>query len=187
MPLDSTQTTVSPSACHGTGETAVLSKRHNYTQALSKWAKSWRTPSLPQRVKISFSLRLRKSLGRVRPQSGIITLNAKLASAPRAITLEILCHEAAHVAAFLLHGSDAKPHGPEWRTLVRAAGYQPSTSLKCPWLTQPTAPRATSHRYRYCCPVCQTDFFVRRRNSHLHCSICLCAGVTVSLRFTSPP
>lgn len=165
----------------------MLSKRHNYTQVLSKWAKSWRTPSLPQRVRISFSFRLRKSMGRVRPQSGIISLNAKLDSAPRAVLLEVLCHEAAHVATFLLHGLDAKPHGPEWRVLVRAAGYQPSTSLKCRWLPQPPAARERSDRHCYRCPVCQADYFVRRRNSHLHCSTCLRAGVTVPLRFIAPP
>ena len=165
----------------------VLGKRHHYSQAISKWAKAWRTPGLSQHVKVSFSPRLRKTLGRVRPKSGSITLNAKLASAPRAVLLEILCHEAAHVAAFLLHGSRAKPHGSEWRSLIHAAGYQPSTSLKCRSLPQPPPPSTLSHRHHYLCPVCQADYFVRRRNSRLHCSTCLRAGVTSQLRLISSP
>lgn len=164
----------------------VLRKRHNYSQAISKWAKAWRTPGLSQHLSISFSPRLRKTLGRVRPKSGSITLNAKLASASRDVLLEILCHEAAHVAAFLLHGLRAKPHGPEWRSLVQAAGYQPSTSLKCRSLPQPSPASLPSRRHRYQCPVCEADYFVRRRNSRLHCSTCLRSGVTSQLFLVLP-
>src|SRR5262245_102885 len=109
----------------------MLSQQRSCTRAMSKWAKLWRTPELTQHVTISFSPRLRKALGRVRPSSGMITLNADLASGPQSLLLEVLCHEAAHVAAYLLHGHRAKPHGPEWRMLVRAAGYEPSLILKC--------------------------------------------------------
>ena len=114
----------------------MLSQQRDCTRAISRWARLWRTPDLTQHVRISLSCRLRKALGRVRPQSGIITLNANLASRPRSLLLEVLCHEAAHVAAYLLHGSRAKPHSPHWRTLVRAAGYQASAVLNCRSLPQ---------------------------------------------------
>jgi predicted SprT family Zn-dependent metalloprotease len=160
--------------------------RHNYTQALSKWGKAWRTPGLAKRVRISFSTRMRKSLGRVHPESGIITLNAGLASAPRNVLLEILCHEVAHVATRLRYGTRAKPHGPEWRSLVEAAGYQPVTALKCKWLSHGRPQRHTpTARLRYQCPVCQAEYFVRRRNSRLQCSACFRAGITALLRFIS--
>ena len=161
-------------------------RRLNYTSALKKWAGLWRTPDLPERVRISFSSRLRKSLGRVRRQSGVITLNAGLMAAPRRIVLEVLCHEAAHIAAFLLHGLRAKPHGPEWRELVATAGYQPTTELKCRWVPQTTA-KAPAPRHHYRCPSCQADYFVRGRDSRLHCSACLRTGVTVRLDLISPP
>ena len=56
-------------------------KQPNYAPALSEWAKLWQAPGLPGRVSISFSPRLRRSLGRTRPQSGVVTLHAGLASA----------------------------------------------------------------------------------------------------------
>jgi predicted SprT family Zn-dependent metalloprotease len=144
----------------------MLSQQRDCTRAISRWAGLWRTPDLTQHVRISFSCRLRKALGRVRPQSGIITLNANLASRPRSLLLEVLWHDAAHVAAYLLHGSRAKPHGPEWRTLVRAAGYQASAVLNCRSLPQSPPSRSSSRRRHSWCPVCQTDYFTGRRNSH---------------------
>lgn len=116
----------------------------------------------------------------------MITLSARLQAAPRAVVLEVLCHEAAHVAAFLLHGLRAKPHGPEWRELVAAAGYPPTTALKCHWVPQPAA-KAPAPRHHYRCPACQANYFVRRRDARLHCSACLRTGVTVRLDLISPP
>jgi predicted SprT family Zn-dependent metalloprotease len=164
------------------GVTIVANRQSNYAQALSKWARLWRTPGLPRRVSISFSRRLKRSLGRTRPESGIITLNAGLASVPRPFLLQVLCHETAHIAVRLLHGYPTKPHGPEWRALVRAAGYSPSTSLRSRWLTQPSRERTASRNQQYRCPVCQTNYLVRRRNAHLHCRTCLRVGVITPLR-----
>ena len=163
---------------------SIVPRQH--TQALARWAKRWGTPALIRRVRIAYSPRLRRSLGRVRPKSGIITLHAWLATAPQSTLLEVLCHEAAHVAAYMLHGSRAKPHGPEWRELVQVAGYEPVTRLHCPGLpveepsTQPLPPRK-----RCRCPVCGTDYFVRRLRSQDHCSVCLQHGRNVRLLLAS--
>ena len=164
----------------------MASGNSSYHKVLSKWAKVWRTPDLPRRVSISFSKRMRNSLGRARPKSGMITVNAKCASASRAFLLEVICHEAAHVAAYMLYGLRTKPHGPEWAQLLRAAGYQPSTSLKaCEW--KELAPsRVLAHRHHYFCPICQADLYVTRKNSRLHCNTCFSAGVTTPLQFCPP-
>lgn len=159
---------------------------YNFTRSLAKWARCWRTPQLADRLRISFSSRLRKSAGRVRPKAGIITLHTGLASAPRSVLLEVLCHEAAHVAAYLLHGSRAKPHGAQWRALVQAAGYQPSTSLRGRWLPSPAPAPASARRHHYRCPVCQSDYFVRRRNSRLHCTHCLRVQAAAPLHLVTP-
>jgi SprT protein len=163
-----------------------LKNRPEYTGALAKWSSAWRTPALPRQVTIAFSARLRTTLGRVRPAAGIVTLNARLAAAPRAAVLEVLCHEVAHVAAYLLHGKRAKPHGPEWRALVAAAGYEPTTRMKCPWLSQPPKPKWNGRRHQYRCPRCRANYFVRRRNSRWQCANCHRAGVAVPLAFVSP-
>lgn len=172
--------------CFGNGDHIVPRKSHNFTRALAKWAGCWRTPGLAGLLSISFSNRLRKSAGRVRPKAGIVTLHAKLITAPRSVVLEVLCHEAAHVAAYLLHGSRVKPHGSQWRALVQAAGYQPSTSLRSRWLPPPAPAPSSSRRHHYRCPVCQADYFVRRRNSHLHCTPCLRVRATAPLHLVAP-
>ena len=164
----------------------LSSTPRGHTQALARWAKHWGTPDLIRRVRIAYSPRLRRSLGRVRPKSGIIKLHAGLATAPQATLLEVLCHEAAHVAVYMIHGSRAKPHGPEWRELVRVAGYEPVTRLHCPGLpveerfVQPLPPRK-----RCRCPACGTDYFVRRLRSQDHCSVCLQQGRNVRLMLAS--
>ncbi|MBM3902547.1 MAG: hypothetical protein FJ379_10745 [Verrucomicrobia bacterium] len=139
---------------------------------LAQWAELWRAPQLAEIVAISFSTRLKKSLGRVRPATGVIRLNSRLQNAPGGFLIEVLCHEAAHVAVYLIHGSEPKPHGPEWCALIRRAGYQPTTKLDHQSLPPiPHDPPLIS-RHRYRCPVCQVDFFVRRKSSRLHCSFC---------------
>ncbi len=161
---------------------AASASERRHAQALTRWAESGRTPDLIRHVRISYSRRLRKSLGRVRPKSGIITLNARLTSAPHAILLEVLCHEAAHVAVYLRHGWSAKPHGPEWRELIRLAGYQPTTRLLCSELSSQEKPGRVIPLRKHCrCPVCSTEYFVRRHNSSYHCSLCLRKGLTVKL------
>ncbi len=57
---------------------------------------------------------------RTRPQAGLITLNAKLASAPRDVLLGILCHEAGNVATRLLRAKTRARPQPEHRRSVHA-------------------------------------------------------------------
>ena len=165
-------------------------------RVLTRWATLWRTPGLVDRVTVEFSPRLARSLGRVRPASGIIRLNALLQNVPHKILLEVLCHEAAHVAVYLTHGLKAQPHGPDWRDLVRRAGYTPTTKLAHPSLPRPRpnlsskvsalTPRpATRHRYH--CPICQHVYFVRRKSSRLHCTACDPAGCPAPLHYQPLP
>lgn len=37
--------------------------------------------------------------------------------------LEVLAHEACHLATWSLHGSVADEHGPEWKELMRRLGF----------------------------------------------------------------
>ena len=162
------------------------------TQVLTDWAAVWCTPQLPRQVVVTFSQRMTKSLGRVRPAAGVIRLNARLQFAPCELLIEVLCHEAAHVAVYLIHGPHAKPHGPEWRALVQRAGYQPTTKLAHPLLP---APRPGLHwtgsprpvvRHRYRCPICQHDYFVRRKSSRLYCNLCHSAENLEPLKYQPP-
>jgi predicted metal-dependent hydrolase len=95
-----------------------------YEEWLATWAALWDVPELPARVRIAFSSRLRSSLGRCAPSAGLIRLNPGLLDGPIEALREVVCHEAAHVATWLLHGRRARAHGREFKELMLAAGYE---------------------------------------------------------------
>ena len=70
-----------------------------------RWAKIWRAPGLPNRVSVSFSQRMRRSLGRCAPQTGVVRLNAQVLRGKPDLLDEVLCHELAHIANVELHGA----------------------------------------------------------------------------------
>jgi predicted SprT family Zn-dependent metalloprotease len=110
------------------------------------------------------------------PAAGTITLHAGLASAPRALLHEVLCHEAAHVAVYCLYGPDARPHGREWADLICRAGYPPVTRLPTELSGLSPPARATS-RYEHLCPVCQAVRIAGRPVSRWRCQACVEAGL----------
>lgn len=87
--------------------------------------KFWALPGLGRRVHISIGPRLRRSLGRCHPERGVIRVAPTVLTGPRSLLAEVVCHEVAHVAAFERHGRTRRPHGPEWRDLMLAAGFVP--------------------------------------------------------------
>lgn len=164
-----------------TGLFCVARKQPNFKRALRKWSKLWGAPGLAECVAISFSPRMKKSLGRTLAGSGKINLHAGLLSAPRRFLLQVLCHESAHVAVVLLTRRRKQPHGPEWRKLVETAGYKPSLRMACRWLKTPVT-RPINRRQGYRCPICQAVYFQRRRNARLVCPVCDDAGISSRLR-----
>ena len=152
-----------------------------YTVAISRWARKWGVRNLVDFVTVTFSNRMRRSLGRARIRSGLITLNADLLVASRRRQLEVLCHEVAHIATFQLFGAGARPHGPEWRELLSAAGYKPSTRLAGIRFRHYPTKTARPIRLRFHCPVCHSTYFASRTPSRLYCAECLHAGLTVKL------
>jgi predicted SprT family Zn-dependent metalloprotease len=152
-------------------------------RTLSRLAVLWHVPRLKQGVAVQFSPRLKRSVGRTLPKSGIIRLHFALGEPKyRRLLRTALCHEAAHVAAQMLYGSQVRPHGPEWHSLVRMAGHQPSRTVA--WL-ELSPPKASIGRrrgmFRYFCPVCQAVYLCRKRDARLRCGPCLKTGLTGSL------
>jgi predicted SprT family Zn-dependent metalloprotease len=130
-------------------------------------------------VTVTFSQRLRHTLGKCTPVRGKIVLSAALRSAPTSQLAPVLCHEAAHVAAFLLYGGAIAPHGKEWAALVRAVGHTPSMSLlhRSTHTLQLPATHRGAFRFEHRCPVCQSVRWAARRVSGWRCAECRSAGL----------
>ena len=147
------------------------------------WASAWNLPDLPASTQVSFSRRIRSTLGRCRPSEGKIVLRADLLDAPPAILARVLCHELAHVAAAQIFGPDVQPHGVEWQSLVRAAGFSPRVRDRSPGHAQQPLhrPRATvEHR----CPVCQSVRMATCAHSSWRCAECFDLGLDGALVIT---
>ncbi len=159
--------------------TAALQRR------IAAWARIWGTPGLERKLSIEFSGRMRVSLGRCSP-NGTLRLAAWLTTAPSSLLDEVLCHEAAHAAVRVLHGRKRRPHGPEWRALMQAAGFAPRVRL--PHEHLPPVQRERLRRdpvYEHRCPVCQSFRLARRAMARWRCGVCIDSGLTGRLLITS--
>ena len=94
----------------------------NAAALIPTWFKSWGLPSSTP-VDVAVNNRLRRARGRAVLREGRIEVRPDLLSGSRRNLLETLCHEAAHIAVFHKY-PNARPHGPEWRQLVRASWFR---------------------------------------------------------------
>jgi predicted SprT family Zn-dependent metalloprotease len=150
-----------------------------FNQWLRRWAQLWGLPGLEEAVTVVFSARLSRSVARCDPTRGRIVLASGLRDAPARALRTVLCHEAAHVAAFHLHGNLPRAHGPEWAALVRAAGSRPTVRVLSPWpAAHNQANSATTFRFEHRCPVCHNVRWAKRRVRAWRCADCVAAGLS---------
>ena len=149
--------------------------------AIVVWQSTWHTPGLADRTRVTFSPRLERTLGRCVPATGRVTLTTRLRRGSRERLLGTLCHEVAHVAVYMLHGSTARPHGPEWAALVRAAGFDPGTHARPRYRAAKqaiaTKPKPTRYTVVHTCTVCHSRRYARRVMSAWRCRTCVDAGL----------
>jgi predicted SprT family Zn-dependent metalloprotease len=151
------------------------------------WLALWGVPSVAESLTIEWSSRLRRSLGRAIPSRCLVRLSPFLLTARRALVLETVCHEVAHLVVPLLHREPCRPHGPEWAQLLSAAGFSPRSrvcltddvSSRIPVGTVSTPRHRTSgaRLYVHTCPVCHIRRLARRRISRWRCAACVTAGL----------
>ena len=155
--------------------------RANFAALMRPWTARWGLPGLEYGIRVRFSRRLHRTLGRCRPERGEIVLHAALQDAPTRRLASVLCHEAAHIAAYQLFGSGANPHGEEWATLVHAAGFRPAVraSLRSSADNTPRVSRRTPMRglVVHRCPVCQTERVAKQVVRGWRCAECVAAGL----------
>jgi hypothetical protein len=108
---------------------------------LHKWCDLWGANSLPTEISVEISARMTRSLGRCYPDRNLIRIAWFVTDESEALFQEVLCHEAAHLAAYHLHGRSIRPHGHEWQVLMQQAGYAPAVRFKESRLTRRPPPR----------------------------------------------
>lgn len=142
-----------------------------------KWGGLWGVPDLAEGMTIEFSARMRRTLGRCRPERSQIRLADSLRAGSPALLNEVLCHEAAHVAAHRLMRGGAEPHGKAWRQLVAQAGFVPRIRAAGSTRSARARPELTHVVYHHRCPVCQNVRLARRPVSSWRCADCVAAGL----------
>ena len=161
--------------------------------SVHRWLGLWNTPGLAARATIEYSSRLTRSLGRCYPERRLIRLagflETGLDEGESTLLEEVLCHELAHLAARELHGLHIRPHGPEWKALMRAAGFEPRIRLPLPASAPNPRPRRRRQRYLYLhrCPICQLSKTAKRAVRQWRCAACLGAGLDGTLDITRRP
>jgi predicted SprT family Zn-dependent metalloprotease len=165
------------------GDTAATKRQ--ISKVLRYCERVWSAPDLASSVTVQISSRLKSSLGRCSPATGRVSLHPLLADAPRSLFAAVLCHELAHVIAYRRFNRSAAPHGPEWQTLVRTAGFDPAVAI--PYPTSPVKKQKSQARYAFAhiCPVCQTRRFARRGIRRWRCAECQAAGLSGELEITT--
>jgi hypothetical protein len=95
-------------------------------QQLKDWSMIWGYTLLPRTLNIEFMPTEDPDLGRCHFASNTIFLNASLLQSDKeSLLLETLCHEASHWMAFRRYGLGIEPHGTEWQSYMREAGFEP--------------------------------------------------------------
>ena len=158
---------------------------------IARLVRTWIVPKEALEVELAVNPRLTRAVARFLRRPRVIELG------PRFFELssrheEILCHEFAHAAVDFVHGSSAKPHGPEWRRLVEAAGYRAEarTTRVLPIEQGPAVPtrRASPTAvYEHRCPVCQMVRRAKRPVPQWRCAACVATGLPGMLQITRMP
>lgn len=151
---------------------------HWLRSTLLRWEKVWGVEDFARHIKVAFSPYLKRSLGRSNVTARTIHLSETCRTLQRSYLLEILCHEAAHVAVHAVYGKGPKPHGQEWQQFVRAAGFEPRATASFEGLdTTPPGIVKGQWLYQHHCPVCQTCRTSSRPVSRWRCAECVDLGL----------
>lgn len=144
---------------------------------IARLAFVWGTPDLGTRVYVRASRRMTRTLARAFPSTGEVRISTRvLEFAPEDLLLEIVCHEAAHVACFLIHGRRVQPHGAQWRRLMRQAGYAPRVRLNTDAIPSFPQPLRRPRVYQHHCPTCGWTGLARTTNRRWRCAACVAVG-----------
>lgn len=140
----------------------------------------WGRPGLAYTLR--YNRRMRTRAGAAFPLRHHIDLNPRLLAGEPAACREVFAHELAHLVVHADHGLGVRPHGPEWRALMRAAGFEPRArhgfdvrrSRRRRWL------------YLFLCARCPESWFGRRAQPARCCPRCGPGSVRVLRALRTP-
>lgn len=151
---------------------------------IGRWAASWSVPALGRDITLRVNLRLRSSIARYRHDDGCIEVGPRFL-ADRRIRREAIAHELAHAAVAKRQNRRYRPHGPEWSSLLRQAGFS-ARAIVCSESNETSSTRAGgSGRFLHRCPVCQMTRTARRPVSAWRCRQCVESGLSGQLEITA--
>ena len=153
-----------------------------------RWARIWRVPELRDASKVQFNPRLTRTVARWVLAPRCLEVGCRFFHLDRNQTA-ILCHEYAHAAAVLRFGPGVRPHGPEWRHFVTAAGFEPVTRHRRmqPTVRSPSQKRLAPLRFEHSCPICHSVRFGSRKMARWRCTQCVQDGLPGVLRIRAHP
>lgn len=152
---------------------------------VARCAEVWNEPGLSARLTLVVGQRLERSLGRCYPERGLVRIARFVLDLPAQLRDEILCHEVAHLVVFERHGRGHRPHGAEWKDLMRSLGLTPRVRIRlapaeAALSARPLSAKQSSTRvlYEHRCPVCHAARLARRRMSQWRCRECVTVGLS---------
>lgn len=145
---------------------------------LVELAKVWRNPGV-SRLQILVNPNFKSTIARWLSPSGVLEISPSAESRGATEFCEIISHEAAHFVVWYQSGSAARPHGPEWAALMRAAGFEPRATLVRCGHRRGGDDRI---RIRHFCTVCHFSKFAKRRMPHWRCPECRAIGLEGKLK-----
>ena len=151
---------------------------------VARCAELWNEPGLSARLNLVIGQRLERSLGRCYPERGLVRIARFVLDFPAELRDEIICHEVAHLVVFERHGRGRRPHGAEWKHLMRSLGLTPRVQIQLAPAEAALSARLISAKrgsarvlYEHRCPVCHAARLARRRMSQWRCRECVTYGL----------
>ena len=160
-----------------------------FVRQLRVWGRAWGIPDLGKIVSVARNPRLRTTIARYVLRTRTIELGTAFFHL-RKHRMAVLCHEAAHAAVTLRYGTNSRPHGAVWASLVQAVGYAPQRIRKVRVrdndpIQPPARQTASRPRYEHRCPVCHFRYLAHRPVRTWRCPEC--AGIGLSQGLTVKP
>jgi predicted SprT family Zn-dependent metalloprotease len=159
-------------------ESALSHHESTIQREVDRLCELWDISSIRDDIDIEFTSRLTRSLGRTHPAKKNIRLNRHLLANLVEYLEEVLCHEVGHIATFYKFGDSVSPHGEEWQSLVRLAGFEPTTKLD---VALEQSEERSKRQFSHSCPRCFTKRIAKVRMTRWRCGTCVAEGMEGNL------